>query len=352
MRFLLLVLIGLTTHSICNAQYYNNNEETIELINGEPFVKEFNAANINELHLTNKHGFINLTSWDKEIIQIEVIVNVETTVKYDEEEFLKLVSFDHRSYSHQLHYKTVFSDDFFSNNPFTINYTVKVPARISLNIKNSIGDVKVENIEGTVKLNHSYGNLELRNLANDKEHVFELSFIEGLIDNFGKAKVNLANSTLNMNKGLKVEGKTNYCMASFTDIASTKLQSFTDRLTITNADSISLKGTQFIGKLDQVQTYLFCEIDKGQLLVNASENIKNITISNNRVNTTLVIPHTVSYLINGEVFKGEFTHPSPQNLQLFKEDDNVTFSGSIGNDNEQSTNIILFNKDASITIKN
>jgi hypothetical protein len=353
-RFLVLSLITLTLLTIGNAQQYNRRIATkrYELNNNEPIIKEYGAQNLDELKITNQHGFVHVTPWEEDMIELTVNVHIETINNDEAEEILKLIDFNDRIYSKKLDFKTVFLEDFFSNYSFTINYTVKVPARLDLTINNSIGDVNVEDTDGKINLVHSYGNLTLNNLAETKEHHLKLSFVEGLIDTFGIARADFSNSTLNISNGQKLSGKTSYCMASFNNIQSADIMSSTDRLTITNADSIKLVGSQFIGKLQQVKSYLFCELDKGHLLVDASETIKNIAISNKRVNTTLIIPPTVSYLINGEVSNGSFMHPTPQKLKLIKENDNVTFSGLIGDESSEPTNIVLFNKEASITIKN
>lgn len=313
--------------------------------------KEFNAKSINELKIRNKHGFVYLSTWEEETVQVDIIVNMETNRRSDLEEFLDLVNFDNRSYAKTLQLKTVFLEDFFSNYPFTINYLVKAPARLNLNINNSIGDVKIDSITGSLTLKHSYGNLELRQLASDKTNHLDLSFTEGLVDSFGEIKANINNSTLSINNGHKLSGQTNYSMASFTDVHTLDLNTSTDRLTINRADSLSLKGTQFIGKVTDLKTALFCELKQGQLQVETGTDIKALTISNQQVKTTLVIPARVSYLINGAITNGSFTHPHPEKLNLFKEDHTISFSGKIGETETPQANLILFNEDSSITIK-
>lgn len=312
---------------------------------------QFDAQKIKDLKIINQHGYVNISSWNKESIEIEIITRVETRSETFAEEVFDLISFDNRTYSNTLSFKTEFSEDFFSNYPFSINYTIKIPSRLNLNIDNSIGNLKVDSIQGMVKLAHKYGQLELKNLAINKEHKFDLSFVEGEVSSFGKAKINLSNCTLNFNKGEHLSGKTQYCMASIVDIQSVNIETFTDRLTITNSDSIEIKGSQFIGKINNVNSHLFCELERGQLMISASETIKDITISNNYVNTSLNMPRETSYQINGEVTRGNFIHPSSDQLTLIREDEKVNFSGSIGNNINPQANLILFNKDASITIK-
>ncbi len=345
-----ILLLSIFYTELCGQYYSNNNKSTLN--NGQSFEKRFDVSNIKELKLSNKHGYIDISSWEEDEIVIEVVVKIETASHNESEKILGFISFKDRIYSHTLDFKTVFSEDFFSNYPFTINYNVKVPKHIGLNINNSIGDVRVLHIDGEVKLTHSYGNLKFKNIACDKTHVLNLSFVEGVIDSIGSIKANFSNCTLNMTNGHSLKGETNYCMASIINFRSIDINSFTDRLTISHSDSLILKGTQFIGKVEHLNLYGFCELEKGQLLIDASETIKELTISNDKVKTTVVIPHSLSYLINGEVFNGTLTHPSPQLLRLFKEDNNVTFSGKIGNATEEHANLILFNKDSSITIKN
>ncbi len=314
--------------------------------------KDFDARSIDNLKVTNKHGFVYLSSWNEETIEVDIMVNMETRYESNLEDFLKLVSFEDRRYNKTIHFKTTFSDDFFSNNPFTINYLIKIPARLNLDIHNTIGDVKIDSISGSVELKHSYGNLELTRIATDKNHKLDLAFTEGLVDHFGTITANLNNCTLNINNGSKLTGQTTYCMTGITNVASLNLQTNTDRLTINQVDSLTLKGTQFIGKINNLSTYLFCELEKGQLTVGTTPSIKELTISNKQVNTSVSIPANVTYLINGEVTNGSFTHPTPQELQLFKEGKVISFSGKVGEAAEAQANLILFNEDSSLTIKN
>lgn len=316
------------------------------------YLHDFDAQKIQNLKMVNQHGYINIATWDKESIEFEIIIRVETRSEALAEEVFDLISIDNRTYSNTLSFKTLFSEDFFSNHPFSINYLVKIPARLNLNIDNSIGDVRIDSVQGQVRLKHQYGKLELRDLAIDKQHELDLSFIEGLVETFGNAKVNLSNCTLNFNDGKRIIGNSKYCMETTANVNAVNLKTSTDRLTVTNADSVILKGEQFIGKIDQLNTHLFCELEKGQLLVSTSESIKDITISNNNVNTTLIIPHQTSYQLNGEVTRGNFIHPNPKQLSLIKENERVSFSGSIGDASSPHANLILFNRDSSITIKN
>jgi hypothetical protein len=314
--------------------------------------KDFDARNIDDLKVTNKHGYVYITSWEEESIQVDIMVNMQTRYESNLEDFLKLVNFEDRRYSRTIHFKTTFSEDFFSNNPFTINYLIKIPARLNLNINNSIGDVKIDSISGNVDLKHSYGNLELTRIAHNKQHKLDLTFTEGLIDGFGDVIANFNNCTLNINRGHKLNGRTNYCMAGISDVHVMDLQTSTDRLTINQVDSLTLKGSHFIGKINDLSRYLFCELEQGQLTVETTSTINEITISNKKVKTTVTIPADVTYHINGDVTNGAFTHPDPQDLQLLRDNEVISFTGKVGDAAEAQANFIIFNEDSSITIKN
>ncbi|TRX65867.1 DUF4097 family beta strand repeat-containing protein [Carboxylicivirga sp. M1479] len=350
----LLCLISLPLVYTTKAQNYafNKSEEAKdEIKNGEPIEKNYDAAPINELVINNEHGYITVSPWDQESINIRAVVHIETTNEEEAKEILEFLSFEEKRFSHKLQFSTVFDEHFFSNYTFTVNYDIKVPSRLNISVNNTIGDVKINDIKGIINLKHSYGNLDISNIGMDKEHTFELSFIEGVINTLGSAKAKLSNCTLNINNATSIKGQTSYCMASIVNTQSLNINTFTDRLIISNTDSLTLKGEQFIGKVEQLKNYLFCELKKGKLTVDTQESLSELTISNKRVETSITVPPSLSYIINGEVTNGSFTHPSPQMLQVFKENDNVTFSGKVGNE-INAANLILFNKDASITIKN
>ncbi len=344
-----LLLIAVTAH----AQEYGRTVAAKEVIkNGVPVVKTYETKSIKNLKVSNKHGYVNVAVWPEESIEIRVVVDIQTKSETELEEILSLIELKGRTYSNTVDFKTVFLEDFYSNYPFTINYDIKVPAHINLNINNSIGDVKIVNSEGALSLRHSYGNLELKNIGKEQTHSLHLSFVEGMVDSIGTINSNFSNCTLNIANSNNISGDTKYSMTSISNAKSIHLNTFTDRLIVTQTDSVTVKGSQFIGKVDQLNTYAFCELDKGQLLLNANASIKELTLSNKQLNTTIILPAEVSYYINGEVSNGSFTHPDAKSLQLFNEEDNVTFSGKIGTSTQQPANLTLFVKDASLTIKN
>ncbi|WP_439185344.1 hypothetical protein [Carboxylicivirga taeanensis] len=351
--YILCIVASLPLTSV-SAQDDNSTPDRVEKpsIKEQTFQKTFDAERINELKLTNEHGFVHVSTWNEETVQVDIIVNIETRYESNLEDLLKLLTFTNRSYSKKLDLKTVFSEDFFSNYPFTINYMVKVPSRLNLSVTNSIGDVRIDSINGNINLTQSYGHLELTNIAKDKQHKLNLSFVEGRIDSFGQLTASFQNCTLNIGNGQKVNTETSYCMASFVNINSMNLKTFTDRLTVTNVDSLHLTGSQFIGKVEDLHTYLFCELNKGQIFVETTETLRELTLSNKEVKTSLTIPYSVSYQINGEVRNGAFTHPTPQALQLIKENNVISFSGKIGESETPQANLIVFNEDSSISIKN
>lgn len=320
--------------------------------NGVPIVKSFPAGKLKGFKLTNKHGSINIAGWDKNEVEVETIINIETKNDKDAEEIIELLEIENFVKSRILNYRTKFSDEFFSNYHFTINYIVKVPKRLNITINNSIGDVKIDSIDGRVRLTHSYGNLELNNIGHSKNNSINLSFVEGAILNTGILSADISNCTMNITDGEKITGKTSYSMVTLYNLRNINLNTFTDRLNIVNTDSLTLKGAHFIGKITGLDKYGFIELDKGQLTLSTGINIESLTISNNNVNTTLIVPEEVSYFINGEVFNGSFTHPEAEKLQLFTEDGKITFSGKIGTEEEKASTFILFNKDSAITIKN
>ncbi|WP_430812214.1 MULTISPECIES: hypothetical protein [unclassified Carboxylicivirga] len=318
----------------------------------ERFMREFEAANIEHLKIANQHGNIFISAWDEDLVEVETLITLGTRNETAREEILEMISINQRNYSGILDYMTTFSEDFFSNYPFSIDYHVKMPARLNLIIDNSMGDVSIDSIMGVIKLTQSYGKLQLQDIAPNKKHHFDLTFVDGRMDNIGDGEFTFSNCNLQLTQGGSMKGQTQYGMLNFENFGALNITSNTDRIAIANIDSIQLSGNRCIAKLEQVSTSLFCELIKGQLNIDAAPSIKEITISNQAVNTTIKLPLGLAYIINGEVSNGRFTHPTPQHLQLFKENNRISFSGNIGGEASRPANVILFNKDAFITIKN
>jgi len=306
---------------------------------------ELPAKAIKTLKITNKHGNISIIGWDRDSISIETLINVNAAGPKAADEVLDFISIKRANLGDQLLFRTQFDSEFFSNYPFSITYTIHAPKHMSLDINNSIGDVVIHEIDGQINLNQAYGNIHLNQIGAPPsiQHHLDLSFVEGKIEGIGAIAPLLLNSNLSVKNLTSCKGETKYSLLDIDNCQSIQLKSTTDRITINHVDSVSIKGIQVLAKIDDLSEYGFFEIEEGHLAVQANNQVQHLSIGNHSTNTTIGLPSNFTYLLNGEVTDGQFTHPQKKHLQLINEEEKVSFSGKVGASPEATAEIIVFN---------
>lgn len=312
---------------------------------------KIDASDLNSLRITNKHGNITITGWERDTIEIHTLINVNAPGSNSAEEVLDFLSIQRAQQGDQLTFRTHFDKEFFSNYPFRVEYSVNLPSRLILDIQNNLGDVLIQNIKGQILLQLDYGKLHLVNSNNLSTHQFKLNFVDAKIDSCRSANANLNNCTLNAKSVTKLTCKSEYSLFNLKQVQSIDINSSTDRININQSDSVKITGNQLIVNCTELNQYGFFELNKGQLTVDAGNNLSQLSADNKMANTTLTLPSSYSYLLNGEVFKGQFTHPQSNQLQLIKEGNGVSFSGKIKSSGQRKGQIILFNENSDLTIK-
>ncbi len=314
-------------------------------------ILDFDAAQYSMLKITNQHGNITINGWDSDSIQIQTLINVQAPGSNSAEEVLDFISIQRASRGGMLIFRTAFDEEFFSNYPFSIDYTINVPKSLMLDINNNLGDVLIQNVDGKIKLHLDYGKLHLVQSNNKLDHDFTLNFADAKLDTCNNIKGKLNNTTFTADKVGRIEFKSQYSAYQIGEARSISLNSATDKININQSDSLQVSGNQLLINVKKLNTFGFVEVDRGQLMLKADSTLSKLSISNKMANTIITLPVDYTYLVNGEITNGELIHPNPEQLQLVKEGSKESFSGKIGTTNTYQGQLVLFNKNSDLTIK-
>ncbi|MBS2100520.1 hypothetical protein [Carboxylicivirga linearis] len=342
------ILILLSFKTITNAQ---DKYATTGNGYGVREILEFDASDYNMLKITNQHGNITIKGWDRDTIEVQSLINVEAPGSNSAEEVLDYISIERANRAGMLIFRTQFDDEFFSNYPFSVEYTVHLPKQLMLDITNNLGDVLIQNIDGKISLHLDYGNLHLINSNSKKAHTFNLNFAEAKLDSCQSVKGFLNNCTLTADNVTKLDFKSEYSLLKLGKTKSIALHSSTDRINITESDSIKITGNQLLVNIKKVNTYGFFEIEKGQLMIKGANQLAHLSVSNKMANTIISLPSEYTYVLNGEITNGELNHPNINQLQVLREGTKESFTGHIGTEGNTTGQLILFNENSDLTIK-
>lgn len=234
-------------------------------------------------------------------------------------------------------------------------YNIFCPKEISLQIKNSNGQVNIAEITGKIDAKLDYCQLNIKNLSIDNDSIsnnIELNYCKGTINKFGYGKIVINNSTIQIPSANLIDLTSNYSIIEINKIDKLKSVSKIDNLKIGNSAQTELRSNSSTIQIAQIGTESLFECTNGNLTINNSSNdLKKLTINNNNTHTSVKLNELVSYTINGEISKGKLIHPYLNKIQLVKEIEKVSFNGVIGNNPQSDSKVIVFNTNQNVEFK-
>ena len=129
--------------------------------------------------LSNVHGGVNISAWDRNEVQVDAIKSASTKQDLDEANIVI------DSSSGSISIRTKYPDhEYRFRRPATVEYTVKVPRRARLfAIETVHGPVDIAGVTGEVKASSVHGSVKARNLASEAR----LTSVHGSLEaNFDK----------------------------------------------------------------------------------------------------------------------------------------------------------------------
>ena len=145
----------------------------------------FKATSSSELFIENKFGKVVVEPGDPGQVVFEINIRVEHSDADKAQQLLDRISIDFKTEGSSIWAKTIFDTKQtrttgVSKQKIDIDYLVKVPAGIALNIDHNFGDVILGNLDGKLGLELNYGQLSAGRLSNSANRL-EINYSSGTI---------------------------------------------------------------------------------------------------------------------------------------------------------------------------
>jgi len=174
-RVLLLVLVLQTPFLIASDTFSSDKTKRI--------VKTFELNENTYVEIDNKYGDIEVEIWDKDSIKFEIEIIAHSDDEEELDEMLDVIEIDLKASSSFIVVQTNWSNDIgifkkgflkinqeVSNNVrYKVNYHIKLPAGIDLDITNSFGNIFLSDYIGKLEVDLAYGDLRAHNISNLKQ---------------------------------------------------------------------------------------------------------------------------------------------------------------------------------------
>ena len=217
----------------------------------QKILRTFPASPETRVDVSNKYGTIQIIPWKNDSVHIAIDLYIESSSTSKLEKLKRSVDFEFTDTKYYVIANTVFggkSGNFFSDlrdlggtiipskNDVKIDYIVKVPSNMNINITNKYGDIYIDDMKGSVSVNLSNGDFKANSLMGETN--ISLNFGNGIINELANAKLNISYADIEIQSAgqLKVDSKSSKIRIREVDILRTT--SKRDKYTISKINNL------------------------------------------------------------------------------------------------------------------
>ena len=323
--------------------------------------KEYPADENTLLIIQNRFGNVNINNWDKNEVVIDIIIKVDHK---NEEKAKELLSYINVEFSHNSNVISAITsiDDKFNRNisfgdskkEFSINYEVKMPKNIKLDVENKYGNLFINEITGHAMISVKYGNLKANKIIRDNTKPLsevELAYSDGYIEEIEWLKLTMKYSKLEVEKSKALIAITKYSKLYVTKSSSIVCESKYDVYKIGSLANFVTTAAYTDFKFDEITKKIELENRYGGFSVGyVPKDFELIDIQNEYGSVKLGIDANASYQVIGNAKYGDIDYPATGRVNRIKESTELNIEGTIGNNQNTSSKIKIITKYGSIKL--
>ncbi len=250
--------------------------------------KEFSVNKDAKVALNNRYGNLNITTWDKNRVEIEVTITVKGNDLDAIEDKLSSIDVEFNSSSSLVEATTVFESrksnwswwGKSNNTNYQINYVVKMPITNSVDLDNDYGSIYLDNLSGKADINCDYGKISIGELSASNNNI-NLDYCSSSNINYmknGDVNVDYSKLTIETSQDLDINADYSTIKLEKTDNVNFN----TDYGSISIDDAKSVKGnSDYVSmKFGTIRKNLNIDADYGSVTIkNLAKGFENVTLS-------------------------------------------------------------------------
>lgn len=250
--------------------------------------KEFKVNVDALLRIKNKYGNVDIASWNKNVISIEVVITVNGSNENSVEKKLKNIYVEFDANSSEVSAKTIIDKSsrnwsWWGNNKrlnYKINYTVKMPITNNLNLTNDYGAISLDKLEGEATINCDYGRFDIGALKNANNKINADYLSSSTIGFVNGVDINADYSKINIDKANQIDFNADYTTTQFGSVKTLNYSCDYGSLKVDNAERIIGNGDYISLKIGTLSNILEVKADYGSLKIDKILNsFKSINVN-------------------------------------------------------------------------
>lgn len=320
--------------------------------------KEFTVNPDATFKVDNSYGNINIITWDKNLIIIEVHISTSSNNEEKAQKKLDEITVEFSNSPNHVSAKTRFSKNrswwnWGNNNVnMKINYIVKMPITNNVDISNDYGNINLDKLEGRAIIDCDYGKITTKELmANNNILIFDYTN-HSYFEYIKSGKINADYSSFTIGKTNDIDIIADYSKSVIEIAEDVSFNCDYGSITIEKANNITGIGNYLTTRIGDVYKNVSMKADYGSFKINnMTSNSGNINIESDYMKITIGYSDDYSFSFDIDLSYGalrdtdgfEFSKKNIKSRSKY-------YAGHYGNAN--SGNTIKINSDyGSVTFK-
>lgn len=298
--------------------------------------ESFNADKSTSLDVESKFGEVSILAWDKNEVEVNVNIWVESNREEYAKELLSELDAEITVSENTISVKPVFPAKLNTrkDTKFSIDFTINAPEYINLDLSSKYGSAFIDELSGHANIYVAYGNLKIMELTRGQEkplNTIDLAYSSGNIQEAGWIKLDMSYSKLSIDEAQAVVAISKYSVLSMDECSSLVIESKYDTYSIDELNNFlgDLKyGNLKIGELSKK-----LEVESAYTSVKVGEigsGFEVIQINNSRGGVKLGVSENASFNIKGTAIRGDIDVSGMNKLNVKVENASKYIDGTYG----------------------
>ncbi|MDX1284917.1 MAG: DUF4097 family beta strand repeat-containing protein, partial [Draconibacterium sp.] len=263
--------------------------------------KHFKVTPETQIEISNKYGKVEINTWDKDSVVIEIKIRVEEKKLSKLEQSIKNIDFNITDSQHYLIVRTDveknktglgreitrFKESLLSSDGnIQVDYTVWMPDKNELKVENKFGDIFIGDYLGEVEINLSNGNLKAHDFEGDLSLI--LNFADATINSVAKGRLDCNFSELYVKKAESLRIKSKSTDFEFGELKDLNAESRRDKFRIRIADLVDARSSFTNFRINELTDRLNIRSEYGDIEVEeTAQDFSNINIESKSTDINL-----------------------------------------------------------------
>lgn len=329
--FALLLIAAVMLHTAVVAQN----------VKEKKFSKSWNTSEAITVDIQNEFGNLNLKTWNKNEILVEVTIQIENYPESKASSMLEGINIVTSEQNKIIGIRTEMDEKVKKQagmqngkKKVTIHYTINHPVYQKFNLSNKYGDISIEEMSGKSTINLKYGNLNGNNMIFDDTKPFTTVDIS-----FGNAKIGKTTwlqCVVNYSNVEIAEATALIYISKYSNINGGNIHSIVSNSKYDNYKMTSVKNFIIESKysnvtLGEVSKQLHATMEYGTVKVkHVPAGFEKVKLDAKYTDCEVFIDENACYQINGEAVYGSIKTPQKANITRKKDTITESVTGWVG----------------------